>query len=168
MPQPSFLKDGFGTIGRGGWEEIYVPQAIPLTPQTLGWWTLAALLGGLLIWSALHFVRRYRANLYRRQALAELRALRVKASELESLTTLPVLLKRTALCAFPREQVASLTGSAWVAFLARTCPTVAFDEDLGRALSDLAYRGSGCVNSETAARLLDASEGWIRGHRAPV
>ena len=50
---------------------------------------------------------------YRRAALRELRGA-------ESVVSIAELLKRAALAASPRTQVASLTGSAWVNWLAET------------------------------------------------
>ncbi len=168
MERPGFLRDGFGTVARPGWEEIFVPDSIALTPQTVGWKLLAGLILGLAVWALVRLVRRYRANRYRRAALAELEGLRGTDANEASLGAIPEILKRTALCAFPRSKVASLTGGEWRAFLDATCPDAGFDPELGDALASLSYRGPETVPPATAARLYEASARWIRGHRAPV
>lgn len=166
MPRPDFLKEGFGALGLPGWEEIYVPRRIPMTPQTIGWVALAVLALGLLAWAVIHAARRFRSNRYRRAALRELDAIR-RAPGAPS-EALPALLKRTALGAFPRSEVAPLSGEPWVAFLARTCPGSGFDDAPGDTLVRLSYRGADGIPSAEVAHLLDATEAWIRGHRAGV
>jgi hypothetical protein len=69
---------------------------------------------------------RWQQNRYRREAIAELARheenLRDAARRATALVAVAELLKRTAITAFPREQVAGLTGAAWFAFLDRTGP----------------------------------------------
>ena len=62
--------------------------------------------------AAAAIARRHRRNAYRREALREL--------EEADAADISAILKRTALVAFPREQVASLSGAAWMA-CARCC-----------------------------------------------
>ena len=57
-------------------------------------------------------VRHWQRNAYRREAL--------RALETADGRDISAILKRAALAAFPREQVASLNGAAWLAFLDRT------------------------------------------------
>ncbi|MEM8606207.1 MAG: DUF4381 domain-containing protein [Myxococcota bacterium] len=166
MARPDFLREGFGALGLPGWEEIYVPDRVPMTPQTIGWAVLGALLLGVLAWVAWVAVRRFRDNRYRRAALRELDVIR-RAPESHG-DSLPALLKRTALGAFPRGDVASLTGEPWLTFLERTCPGAGFDHTVGDTLVRLAYRGSGGISPADMSRLIDVSEAWIRGHRAVV
>ncbi|MEM7135997.1 MAG: DUF4381 domain-containing protein [Myxococcota bacterium] len=166
MPRPDFLRDGFGALGLPGWEEIYVPEPVPMTPQTIGWVLLGIALASLVVWGAARAVRVFRQNRYRRAALRELDAIRLRPQV--HATQLPALLKRTALVAFRRAEVASLSGAAWVAFLERTCPSAGFDGATGDALIRLSYRGQGGIPSSMIRRLLDVSEAWIRGHRAGV
>ena len=168
MPRPDFLREGFGTIGFPGWEEIDVPEAVSMAPQTVGWWVLVAVVVVLTAWAVARWVRRYRANRYRRSALRELRALRADSPVPGALKALPSLLKRTALAAYPREEVASLTGGPWASFLARTCPGADFEGELGAVLERLSYRDPETVPPNTARRLLDAAEIWIRGHHVEV
>ncbi|MEM7434787.1 MAG: DUF4381 domain-containing protein [Myxococcota bacterium] len=166
MPRPDFLRDGFGALGLPGWEEIVVPEPVSMTPQTIGWAALGIALALVVVWAAVRAVRIVRRNRYRRAALRELKAIR-RAPETHAVQV-PALLKRTALGAFGRTQVASLSGAAWVAFLERTCPSAGFDGVTGDALIQLAYRGQDGIPTAVMMKLLDVSEAWIRGHRAGV
>lgn len=80
-----------------------------------------------------------------------------------------VLLKRTALTAYTREQVASLTGPAWFAFLDNTGGT-RFSDGLGAALARANYHcdsGSGeRAASECIADVANEIRRWIAQHRA--
>ena len=79
-------------------------------------------------------VARYRRNAYRREALRQLDAVDPGG--------ISTVLKRTALAAWPREQVAALTGAAWLAFLDRTGRTTAFTDGAGRHIETLAFGGA--------------------------
>lgn len=86
-----------------------------------------------------------------------------------ALAAMAVLLKRTALTAYAREQVASLTGPAWFAFLDNTGGT-RFSDGLGAALARANYHcdsGSGeRAASECIADVANEIRRWIAQHRA--
>ena len=82
-------------------------------PLAVGWWVLLGLVLVALAGVVFHLWWQWRANAYRRAALSELRA----ASEM---TAVAAILKRTALVAYPRLDVASLSGAAWCAWLEET------------------------------------------------
>jgi hypothetical protein len=126
--------------------DIVVPGPAPWWPLAPGWYWLIGFLVVLtaaVLWRALvHWQR----NCYRREALAELArieaqiesaAIADRARDTSRNSVLPAmaeLLKRTALTAYPREQVAALTGPAWFAFLDQTGGTQ-FSGGLGAALA---------------------------------
>jgi Domain of unknown function (DUF4381) len=101
--------------------DIPLPPPVSLWPQT---WTsriaIALVLTALVV-ALWRFVHAWRANRYRREALSELGAIgqRLDVCEArgEGLAELSMLVRRTALAAFPRETVAPLAGPAWLAFL---------------------------------------------------
>ena len=93
--------------------DIVTPPPVPWWPPAPGWWFLVTVLGLIAVLVAVHGRRRWRANAYRRAALRELRGA-------ENVASIAEILKRVALVASPRTQVASLTGSAWVKWLAET------------------------------------------------
>ena len=93
--------------------DIVTPPPVPWWPLAPGWWFLLTVLGVIAVLVAVRGWRRWRANAYRRAALREL-------GGAESVASIAEILKRVALVAYPRTQVASLTGSAWGAWLAET------------------------------------------------
>ncbi|MET1413457.1 DUF4381 domain-containing protein [Roseibium sp. HPY-6] len=135
-------------------EPIPQPAQISLVPQTAGWiWLAAAVLAGLalLCWRLYRLRKR---NAYRRQALTELEACQGDPGELAR------ILRRTALAAYPRAEIASLHGQDWLAFLDRTYPGNAFLEGAGKDLGDAPYRQSGSFK-----HLKPVVCDWIRTHK---
>ena len=137
--------------------DLALPPDVSLWPPAPGWWIVAAAaLAAATILSAAA-VARYRRNAYRREALRQLDTVDPGG--------LSTVLKRTALAAWPREQVAALTGSAWLAFLDRTGRTTAFTDGAGRHIETLAFGGAIDGPSTDAART--EAKAWVRAHRIP-
>lgn len=140
--------------------DVVVPPPVPWWPPAPGWWILAAaalaasaLLAGIA-------VRRYRQNAYRRAALAELAAIHAVTSA-ASAAAISAILKRATLVAYPRAEVASLTGSAWLTFLDRTGSSRDFTDGPAAALALVAVGGP--VGG--GAAILAAARRWVRHHR---
>jgi hypothetical protein len=159
------LADSQPTDPLAGLVDIPLPAEVTLWPQT---WPSRILLTVVvigLICAALWAVRRWRNNRYRREALSELKRIEAGAAAstpAELSAALASLVRRTAVAAFPREQVASLTGAAWLSFLDRTDGRRAFSEGPGRALEISAYRQAPAVDS---SGLINAVRSWIKLHR---
>ena len=106
------------------------------------------------------------------QHLREWQRLRAQADDLlqrqAALRQLPELVKRTALVAFPRAEVASLSGAAWLSFLDRTGHTTVFTRGRGQLLSELAYdpRLMTQLDSSAVEELFTIVRQWIHGHAA--
>ena len=128
-----------------GLADIVTPPPVSWLPQTWGWAVLGAVLLVLLAWMLWRWRKRREANRYRREALGELERI--------SLNEVPALLKRTALAAWPREQVAALSGAEWVAFLK-------VEGGLADLLNDAEYRSASLSNEEIKA----ATRRWIEEH----
>lgn len=148
-----------------GLVDIPLPAPVSLWPQT---WPARILLVVVLLGLAVGTVRvihHWRVNRYRRQALSELRGIEARAGSLtpaDLARALASLLRRTALAAFPRDEVAALSGAAWLAFLDRTDTARAFSQGPGRALEISAY---GPTAGSDAKGQIQAVRAWIRGHR---
>jgi len=154
-----------------GLHEIHLPDPVSWLPQTVGWYVGLGIVLLALGWWGYVRRRRFAADRYRRLALAELadltRELLTSGQRVQVLRRLPVLMKRTALSAFPRAEVASLTGARWLAFLDRTMGGTEFTEGAGQLLGELAYAPTSCVEQlpdECVAGLLRAVRRWIMGH----
>lgn len=135
---------------------FYQPPPPPWTPQTISWYVLFGLLAVLLAWAVWRVVAHWRRNRYRREALRELEHI--------STSAIPALLKRTALAAWPRDQVASLSGESWIRFLEAHEGEGAFTHSPGRLFLDLEYRTAHHSFSDQLALRQIASD-WIRRHR---
>jgi hypothetical protein len=159
------LPDAFGNYAIKGIREVLPPDAISWMPATAGWKAVGVLALALACWFVVKRWRRWRANRYRREALAALSALAAAPPD-EQLEAIAVLLKTSALNAWPRGEVAALSGQGWVAWLesadARLSPA---SREL---LSTAQYRGTQAVDAAAVHNLAEEAAQWIRRHRGPA
>ena len=154
-------------------QELPLPSPVSWTPQTAGWIGVvivliaAALCGAWAVWGR-HVRRRYR-----RVALAQLACIEAEltdpAQRVTALAAIPPLLKRASLAAAPREQVAALTGDAWLAFLTRTHAHL--DTQSGALLALVSYAPAeriAVVSERDATALLSAARDWIEHHHVEI
>ena len=137
--------------------DLAPPPQVSLWPPAPGWWVVAAVAVASVAILSVAAVARHRRNAYRREALRELDSVDPGG--------ISTILKRAALAAWPREQVAALSGAAWLGFLDRTGRTTAFTQGAGRHIEALAFGGSVDAPSADSARA--AARDWIRAHRVP-
>lgn len=144
--------------------DIVVPAALSWWPPAPGWYVIGALLLILLLWQGTRSWSNWRNNRYRREALAELAEIQ---SGRVAANGLPELLKRTALSAWPRSQVAALSGAEWHQFLDDSATMARFSAGAGEALDRLAYAGSGehGLSDGQLEDTLTAVETWLKRHR---
>lgn len=140
--------------------DIVVPPPVPWWPPAPGWWIVGAGLLATLAILALVSVRRYRRNAYRRAALAELAA--IPAVDAAGAVAISAILKRAALVAYPRAEVAALTGDKWLAFLDRSAATRDFTDGPAAGLARAAYGGAPGQGGDALA----AARRWVKHHRA--
>jgi hypothetical protein len=142
---------------------IVTPEPVPWFPATPGWWIALGWLFAVLLLAAWQFARYRRRNRYRRDALAELDviAARKDIDPAESAQRIAAVLKRTALVAYPRADVAALYGASWARFLTESADNDARIAEAADRLATAAYRPDADpgVLAEPARR-------WIRRHRA--
>ncbi len=123
-------------------EDIHLPPAPGLWPPAPGWWLMAV----LLLVSSWFVGKKIRKYFQRRQRLQETkRQLQQLKQQLDSgktqqaITDINILLRNIALTHFPDEDVASLTGNDWLAFLDRSGNTNAFSCGPGKVLAEGPY-----------------------------
>jgi hypothetical protein len=154
-----------------GLADIAVPDPVSWYPQAWGWWVLAGALFVAALVLAIRRARRFVADRYRREALRECAALEAsldsEGGRAAALAELAALLKRTALSAWPRAEVASLSGRAWIEFLRRHGGRAGVDERMARLLDDAEYQpGSlASVSPQDAHGCARAVRAWIERHR---
>ena len=131
------------------------PEQIPLRdlhlPEAVGWWPLApgwyAVIGVILIvclYLLRLYLRRRARGAARRHALKQLARLTAEFEQhgnaVAFSSEMSELLRRTMLAYAPREEVAGLTGEAWLQWLDRDLDQPRFQSDTGRKLLELPYR----------------------------
>jgi hypothetical protein len=142
---------------------LVMPGAVSMLPMTPGWWILSCWLFAVLVLACLYLLKRRRRNRYRREALTVLKSIERESdlSPPESAQRIAALLKRTALAAYPRQQVASLSGSEWARFLIESANEDRQISEAAGMLAAAAYR------PDVDGRELSApARRWIRLHRA--
>lgn len=150
--------------------DIVSPDAVPLWPPAPGWYVVAGVIVAVVAWGCWSAWRLWRAAAYRRAALGELAAIEQTAVDAEHLAqgiaSLDALLKRTALAAFPRSTVASLSGVTWLRFLDETGDTTKFTKGSGQLLAELPYDPKAAANADLPKirELFELASRWIRTH----
>lgn len=150
--------------------DIVQPVTVDWWPLAPGWYFLIGLLLVALAWLSYRSLQGWIKNRYRRAALTELQLLAQDTQNAEkrdySLRQLPVLLKRTALSAYPRNQVASLSGDDWYGFLNSQVNKPAFTGPTISLLDHLAYSTGNLssIDSQAITVLFEAIRHWLRHH----
>ena len=116
--------------------------------------------GAMLAVMAWRALRRYRADAYLRRAEAEIDALH--EGDAGTTEAVSAVLKRAAIVAYGRAEVASLTGEGWTAFITHTSPAGSQTVDLTERLADISAPG-GRVSE--AGALVAQAKNWLRGQR---
>jgi|SRR5690554_2831618 len=150
--------------------DIHLPEPTSIWPLAWGWWLLLGLLVCALLGGAYTLFQRRRKNRYRHLAEAELehawQRWQKQADPARHLQELAIILRRTALSAFPRQGLAAVRGLDWLVFLDATLPDSQRDfcQGVGRALLDGPYQPHPQVD---IAGLHQLVQRWVRQHRRP-
>jgi Domain of unknown function (DUF4381) len=169
VEKPDFIGQNFGNDWLTNLNEVSLPQVTSSLPSGPLWWALAAMgiwfLGHALWQRYLHWC----GQLYRRQALTQLSDLQTlwqqPTSRVQASRELVTLLKRVALTAWPRVDVASMVGSAWLDFLTRTTKASKAPPTI---LGELAYLPESQLQKVTTEQWQESiawAQAWIREHK---
>ena len=142
------------------------PELIGWWPLAPGWWLLIALAVLLLACIAVLLWRRHQSRAYRRQATQQLKSLRHAFNEggdvPHYVQGLSRLLKATALQAYPREEIAAISGEAWPRLLNATMAASSPGDEFPAEFSDACYRAQP-ENIDTEL-LYRCAQHWIDQH----
>ena len=124
--------------------DLHLPEATGIWPLAPGWWFVIGIVLVLFsIWSWQMWVA-YRAGALRRHALRQLDRLyagyQQDGNPVAFGNAVSELLRRTMLAYAPRQEVAGLTGEAWLDWLDEDLPIPQFTGAVGRGLLELPYR----------------------------
>lgn len=141
--------------------DIHLPEPVSWWPPAPGWWLLLVLLG-LLVALVFYLYRRYQRDALRRSAQHALRDITEQwqqSADAQALARdLSILVRRLCLSRYPREQVAGITGDAWLQQLDTLLPGNKFQRGIGRALIEAPYAKRIDVDGDA---LLQLCEHWI-------
>ncbi len=128
--------------------DIHLPAEPSWWPPAPGWWLLAAILIGLLIWAvqALVRVRRARARLWSMRVQFEAALANTEART--RIAAISEMLRRAARLSNP--EAAQLQGEAWLQFLDGDSGKAEFSQGPGRILLDGIYRPTLAASSVDA------------------
>ena len=142
--------------------DIHLPEAIGWWPPAVGWWLVLGLLASLILAFFLlrHWLRRRRKE-PQRIARRELKKLQTEYQQHQNSQTLveeiSILLRRLYISSYPRAEVASLTGEAWLQFLDKQLEkSEQFTQGEGRCLIEAPYQPNWDINSEALLELCQA------------
>ncbi len=144
---------------------LYEPDAVRFSFETPGWYLVAGLFSLLAILLFFRWLKQYRKNGYRREALktlAEIEHYSQNQKELIQLNDIWVLLKRVAMETFGRQQVAQLYGNDWLEFLeskGKNTPFTSCKQHIVNTLYDTIE-----VDPKETKALIELSKHWIRTH----
>ena len=166
MTERAELGNSFGNYLLHGIDEVILPESISLMPQTIGWKIIGVLFITYILWRSFLAWRLWQQNWYRREGLKALAKIRdlFEAGNTAAVNEVPVLLKSVALQAYPRSEVAQLSGKPWIDFL----QTKVADKNFEGANTLLIVAYSPMANWPQSASdiqtLFDSSESWITSH----
>lgn len=150
--------------------DIHLPEVPGYWPLAPGWWLLILLVITLLITLCVIFVmwqRRKKREAYRQVALNEFKQIEndflQNKNSAQFLQSTSLLLKRTALTAWPHHFIASISGADWLKWLDEQYPQhkQSFNE-LGQALIIGQYQKAPSMQLEQLKPLVID---WINGHQ---
>ena len=144
---------------------LYEPDAVRFSFETPGWYVLSIFL--LLVAAFLFFkwLKRYRKNGYRREALKTIARIEQNSqnqNEANQLNDIWVLLKLVAMETFGRQQVAQLYGDDWLEFLeskGKNTPFTHYKQHIINSLYDTI-----AVDLKETKALIELSKQWISTH----
>ena len=143
--------------------DIIMPPPVSIQPETDGYLLLLLLLLSFLFPLGLYLRKRYLRNLYRKQALNELAKIGKIDEPAQQLRAMLDLLRRAALSAYPRVDVAKLSGEAWWDFLHKKSGLQA-DSALQRYCENI-YLDTSAIDRDGNRKVSHYVKRWIKKHK---
>lgn len=160
--------DSFGNYLIHGIDEVILPTATSWWPSTIGWQLIAFFISVFTIRYVYQKGQGWWHDRYRREALSKIDELQ-NDSSVDTLTIveqLPFYLKATALQAYPRGQVAQLSGLDWIEFLNEKYGSIHFTDNVSEQLIRVSYRPKSQwqLSEKDGLILIDMTKLWIKRH----
>lgn len=141
--------------------DIHLPEIIGWWPPAMGWWLSAFLLIVLVVF-AIYLYKRITRKTAIKTAKKILLSIKQDNSldNKEKLTELSKLIRRLAVSLSPRNETASLTGQAWLAYLDNTVAGSPFSSGVGVVLAN-AHFHKHWENDVDMNQLIMLCEQWL-------
>lgn len=145
--------------------DIHLPDAISWWPLAPGWWMIAGSLIFIIV--AIFLYRRYqKKQALKKQVLAEFENIcaqfEQEKNSMALLQSLSILLRRACISFYPRSEVASLTGEAWLAFLNDTGKQKYFNSEYGQLIATAPYLSEKTELDIDTEKLIALCQNWLK------
>jgi len=143
-------------------KDIHLPHAINMWPTAPGWILSFAIVLGLIAYLIYVWYQRRQKKIAVKFALSKLNTLKDLMIEnpdnINIAAEISMLIRRTALHYFHREEIAGLSGNDWLDFLNRSSSTTQFTGETGHLLIDGPYRQN---NTADLMPLFALTQAWL-------
>lgn len=145
--------------------DIHLPTDINYFELAPGWWFLIIISIFLMLFYFLRRGKKYhqqnskirQKSFYLAPAHKELEQIAMLPASSLSISQLSGLLKRVCLLGYPKQQVASLSGEAWIQFLNQQSQQEYFNHEQQKAFTELMYRKNISVDNQFWQTLIQSS-----------
>ncbi len=165
----NFIPEGLGNSLLKGFVEISMPPPVSWWPQAPGWNLVAFIIVVFFLYRLLLWCQIWWRNRYRREALAFVnnKINRHGKYAPETLRSLPLILKGTALRAYSNSMVNSLKRDAWWKFVDNQYSGPGFEGVAAEQLDRLAYSSEKDwhLTEQDIDMLLVLVKRWINQHQ---
>jgi len=139
---------------------LHAPPPVGWWPPAPGWWLIVVLFAAVIYW----LYRYWQRMAPKRVALQELKRLEKNQDTVDQpVAVLNQLLKRYALVCWPAEEVASLSGRAWLEFLDTHGGDGKFSQEGGQQLITAPYQQQSTEMNELTM-LTELVRRWIKAN----
>lgn len=148
--------------------DIHMPGPPEFWPPAPGWWIVAAVVLGLLSWVSVIAWRRIKIQRQRKKILDLLEQLEQASADMSTpdfLAQISRLMRQIALIRYPRQAIASLTGTDWLKFLDESGGNGQFCGGPGQVLAQGPYVRDLPDSLDTRA-LTNLIRDWIKKNTA--
>lgn len=146
-------------------KDIHLPNVIGWWPPAMGWWLLAILIPLVcfsLFWIYKRITRKTAVKTAKK-LLLEIKK-NTQASDEDKLKQLSALVRRVAMSLSPRQEVASLTGQAWLEYLDYSVDGMPFTQGIGNVLADAQYKKTPVIDLDISS-LIKVCENWLNAQK---
>ena len=146
---------------------IHLPEPISWWPLAPGWWILIAISLVLITWLIFVTHQNYKKQLYRRQALLELKQITNIYTPEKQAQQAWLLLKQTVDSAYPDQNASALSLAELLSFLHKNCSKPVFSQ-ADSPLGELLYARSSSIDQSTIEQFMADVTTWIKHHKKVV